>query len=849
MKLCPSCKNGFAATLPACPVCGTSLAGVDEVDEDQLVGMRVADRYELRELLSEGSMGRVYRAVHLALRRSVAVKLLKTSVIPEPEAVSLFEQEAQAVSRLNHPHIVSVIDFGRTPGGQLYLVTEFVGGSTLAELLAQPEPLALARAIDIFHQILAAVEEAHSAQVIHRDLKPENIVVTPLRSGSDFVKVLDFGIAIFRDEAGSTANARRGIDGTPGYIAPETITEGRATEQSDIYALGNVLFEMLTGGAVFHDRSPMALLSMHVTQPAPLLREAAPQRGYSAELEQVVARALAKRETERFASIAEFRSALLYATSLVAPLDLRCNGCVRPRDPATGLCALHGPASTAPVSVPASGRKVDVTSRTLVEAGADHQAALVSRVLHNLVGRQAEAEQAVEFFRSEQRLLEVLGGPGSGKTALLQALEGAAESLGHTVRRMRADASRARRPWYPVRRLVGELIGCGAQPRSAAEVTQSATRFGVLWQHLVGLVLLFGFDSTAAAETGPKRMASIQHAAYWVIATAEDAPAGVCIMADDVLDYDRASQSFLHYLALRIEELRGKLVLSADADFWPVSKLRAVIRPSPLSLHDIRVWLERTANLGPGEVASVAQRIAEASEGNALHAQQAIRGHAEGCRIEQPLRDLLADRLARLSAETLRLLHLICALGSETPRSLLAELAGGVDTLGPLESLTDRGLVLVDQAQNVSPAHASLAQAVLDLAPRDRRRALHAELVAKLEQAGASVFELAHHAHQAELGEQTLQLLRAAGEEACRWADEETAALLHYRRAVHVARWHLLWGEDEEPYLELALALGDALFGSGHRHSAEVVFKEALSGAGRFPSIQQRVRAGLAALS
>ena len=145
MKLCGSCHQGLQGAPDRCPVCDADLADLDEIGGDELVGMVVADKYQLVQLVGDGAMGWVYRGVHQTLEHSVAVKLLKASAAAQPDQVSRFEQEALAVSRLNHPHLVSVIDFGQSPGGLFYLVTEFIGGNTLGDLLYETERLPVGR--------------------------------------------------------------------------------------------------------------------------------------------------------------------------------------------------------------------------------------------------------------------------------------------------------------------------------------------------------------------------------------------------------------------------------------------------------------------------------------------------------------------------------------------------------------------------------------------------------------------------------------------------------------------------------------------------------------------------------
>ena len=160
------------------------------------------DRYRILEQLGQGGMGVVYRAEHVQISKVMAIKLLHREVEDNPENVARFHREAEAASRLDHPNTVQVFDFGRTDAGSLYLTMEYVDGRDLGKIISREGPIPFGRVAYLCAQVAGSIADAHAAGVIHRDLKPENIVVTELRSGSDFVKVLDFGIAKLREEGG-----------------------------------------------------------------------------------------------------------------------------------------------------------------------------------------------------------------------------------------------------------------------------------------------------------------------------------------------------------------------------------------------------------------------------------------------------------------------------------------------------------------------------------------------------------------------------------------------------------------------------------------------------------------------
>ncbi len=266
-------------------------------------------RFRIGEPLGSGGMGTVYRAVQTTMGRPVAVKVLRKEIARDPMAVKRFHREAQAVSVLTHPNVVTVHDFGQLADATLYLVLELIEGRDLANLIEEQRPLPPERVVHIARQILDALEEAHSRGVYHRDLKPENILLSHHAGNIDFVKVVDFGLAKVSAEATLTKTGE--VFGTPVYISPEQARGLRADHRADLYAMGVVLYEMLTGHPPFRGNSGMALLMKHMRERPPSFVEAAPQVELGAALQQTVMRALSKRPEDRFQSAAEMRDALL----------------------------------------------------------------------------------------------------------------------------------------------------------------------------------------------------------------------------------------------------------------------------------------------------------------------------------------------------------------------------------------------------------------------------------------------------------------------------------------------------------------------------------------------------------
>ena len=234
------------------------------------VGEVLAGRYRVLGLLGTGGMGEVYRAEHVHMRKQLAIKVLHTELSGRADVAARFEREAVAAGRIAHPNVVAATDFGRLDDGSFYLALEFVEGESLRSIIGRKGAVPVASAVRIASQVASALEAAHAAQVVHRDLKPDNIMLV---AGSvDVVKVLDFGIAKVSGGVADQALTRVGsVFGTPEYMSPEQAVGEPADARSDLYAVGVLLFEMLTGRKPFIARDSATVLQQQMSQPPPAL--------------------------------------------------------------------------------------------------------------------------------------------------------------------------------------------------------------------------------------------------------------------------------------------------------------------------------------------------------------------------------------------------------------------------------------------------------------------------------------------------------------------------------------------------------------------------------------------------
>jgi serine/threonine-protein kinase len=304
---------------------------MEEVAVDPLVGRTIADKFLIEAFLGGGSMGTVYRARHLALKRSIALKIMRVHGATDPKYAKRFKREASTAFKLDHPSSMRVLDFGQEPDGILYMAMEYIEGRTLAEAILEEWPLSAERISNILAQVLAALAVAHEMGIVHRDLKPENIML--VRSKDDdgveqeSVKVCDFGVAKLveddeeEDQKGgpipdmrattsnTTTLTKHGMTvGTPLYMAPEQALGQKTDARTDIYACGVVLFQMLTKRLPFEAATPLQVMLKHIEAPAPKPSSLVPN--VDPELERICMKALRKKPESRYQTARAMRAKL-----------------------------------------------------------------------------------------------------------------------------------------------------------------------------------------------------------------------------------------------------------------------------------------------------------------------------------------------------------------------------------------------------------------------------------------------------------------------------------------------------------------------------------------------------------
>jgi len=306
VKICPVCSTEYADDVKFCPNDGQTLRSAAKATD--LVGQVVADRYHVVKKLGEGGMGQVYLAEHVKMGRRSAIKVMNPSMVHDPDAVARFNREASNASRITHPNVCAIYDFGETPDGLIYLAMEFIEGEPLTDLLEREGALPVGRATGIFLQTAEALQAAHDLGIVHRDLKPDNIMLSRRKGGGDTVKVVDFGIAkaVGGDEAGQKVTKTGLVVGTPEFMSPEQLSGDTLDGRSDLYSLALVFYRMLSGKLPFEATTVQETMIKRLTDEPTKLADARPDLSFPAGLQPVLDTALARTPMERYQSVAKF---------------------------------------------------------------------------------------------------------------------------------------------------------------------------------------------------------------------------------------------------------------------------------------------------------------------------------------------------------------------------------------------------------------------------------------------------------------------------------------------------------------------------------------------------------------
>ncbi|HRI65274.1 MAG TPA: protein kinase [Polyangium sp.] len=850
---CPQCATACDPVHRFCHVCGFPISEAVPRTDDPLIGATLPGGYVILDLLGVGGMGRVYRAEQKALGRTVAVKIIHPYLLGDESASVRFITEARASSRLNHPNIVSVFDFGKSDTNQLYLVMEYLRGRDLARVDYEDGPLPFKRIVDVMIQVLAGLGEAHELGIIHRDLKPENIVLEPMRKAGDFVKVVDFGLAKMREVPSSHITSPGIVCGTPDYMSPEQGRGDPIDGRSDLYTCGVLLFQLLTGRLPFEADSPTQVVLMHLTLPPPNPALMVPNRRIPQSLVNVTLKALEKDANRRYQTADQFAAALrgvlaemdaAPATQSPADVALQCRACgtMVPRGQKfCGECGERVVAASIPPPPPPSpaGKRIIPEPPRVPSV----ITSLPTEFPLRFIGRERDLEWlSARRFGMENALsaLSIVGESGVGVTRLLEEFLRINTEAGDVVVKTRPDPWGAHIGYYALRMAITRLAGL---PEGGGEVSDWR---GVTPEARAGLMAVFG-------RTDQPQGAGPSSVRVWSKPTL-----GV------VLPDDRrfTAAEALRWAIMRANERhRGRLVVLAIDDFHAVdgasrNAISDVIAEPPM--HPLLIvaahspsfdtaWIGPSLRLGGLPVSLLMHLAGPALSFRAgatdettmlpLYVDQALRFSLEGG-TNPPLQlaDLIALRIERLPLEVRRVLQAVSVLGDDAGFDDIGRILQddkGITLL--LGKLKEAGLVTQDLG-SFRAAHPMIREIALATTPVAVRKDLHARALVDREGDPLPLpLEVrAQHAQYAQDSLEALMLLERVADRASERGDSE-GAILALRQGLELARREMFRGELDDPekaVLIFSRKLGEVLATSGAYTDADGVLREALDLAG-----------------
>ena len=818
MRLCQQCGASVEDGGRYCSACG---APSDEAGghgaSDPLVGRVVGGSYLLQEVVGVGGMGRVYKAEQSTLGRTVAVKVIHPHLLGDEQTVARFYQEARASSRLNHPNSVSIIDFGRTDDGILYLAMEFLSGKDLALVMHEDGPLPHDRVCNILVNTLDALGEAHELGIVHRDLKPENIILRPLRSGEDLVKVVDFGLATIVGKESSITKPGL-VCGTPDYMSPEQGRGDAVDGRGDLYALGVVLFELLVGHLPYIDDTPTRVVLRHLNDPVPDPRQVSPNREISDKLAEITMKALAKDAGQRFQIARDMQEALRSALD-----DMRvqrqsvtpCPNCGAAVSGSQNFCGECGARLTE--AEPALGSNRSLRPSFYPPLGSQRE----------FVGREEELQQVKEarhIASQGAHWIHVYGEPGVGKTRFLTEIAEVAAAEGDLVIGAGAHPTGAPVPYSAIRTLLAELLEV-----DDSQLARMANRGDELGSTLGGAGVdevmnpsgLFGGD-------GRSRTGAVAEALACAVRRARGrASSGrVMLILDDLNHCDGLTQRTAIELA-RVLGTEPVLLVTAGEDDRGVLA-NEIVKLDGLDSQQAERFLAGSYHL---RLVSGLHQMTASLGGNILplHLEQL---EALGISPEDGppprMADAIALRIERLDVDAQRLLQAAGVLGRTCDLDTLRAVSGN-DGLAGLDELAGSSVVRLDGSK-VSITHPFIADLVAATIPAEARRSLHRKAFEVLSEQRAAPEIRASHAYRGVEPVTSLVVLEKAGDAAMLRGDH-WGAVVEYQRGLAIARRETL--ESGDTIYDSAIAtfsrkLGEALARSGDPSGADGVLREAM---------------------
>jgi hypothetical protein len=839
LRPCPQCGTACDPDHQYCPSCGFPVGAVVMDHVDKMVGQTLPGGYQILDLLSVGGMGRVYRAEQRALGRTVAVKVIHPHLLCDENSIVRFMTEARAASQLNHPNSVSVFDFGKTEDGQPYLVMEFLRGKDLARVSYEQGPLPFKRIVDVLQQVLRALSEAHDLEIVHRDLKPENIILEPLRRGGDFVKVVDFGLAKLKADATTPNVTMPGIVcGTPDYMAPEQGRGDPIDGRSDLYGVGVVLFQLLTGRLPFESENPTQVVLMHLSAPVPDPLAIAPERNIPEPLVRVVQKALEKNADDRYQDAAEFADALEAAmveiqnASNSALASLRPTGAVQCPEclanvPIARFCCDCGERLPVKDERPTARVSPDLPALPLRLYAREEDLAWLQK------GREDEATQLCAY--------RLIGEAGMGKTRLLREFLDGAKGQGDLVVEAAPDPYGAEVAFHTLRQAICGLTGMRPGTGSRREWRDASE------EEQRGLTEVFGNGDAPRSVPPSQRREDIDAAFRWALerSTLRSRGSRVILAIEDLERVDTASLGAFRDALRNYHSARPLMFVATHATLfdpgWGSASPTRTLAGLPASV------LSRIMGNRPSAERLSVEDLAQRGVAP-LYVDQVIRFLTEGGSEPPPrLADLIAHRLGTLKPAARQLLQALAVLGDRADIESLSAVLGEDVDIGASLDLVGEGDMIERSGAQVSLRHPLFREVILLATPAGVRIELHRRTIRLFDKQGAPIEARALHAYHSQESLEALLLLEQIAERAMLRGDEP-AAVNALRRGLDLSRRELYRGELDDPMRAMAIfgrKLGDALTQAGNYADAEGVLREALDMTGPTGSDRAQILASL----
>ncbi len=815
MKSCPKCGATYPDEYNICPQDGAPLAS----DKPSTVARVVDGKYQIVRMVGRGGMGAVYEAIHTTMQRRVALKILNADLVSNPAALERFRREALLSGRLKHPNAITIYDYGMSAIGEAYIVMEFIEGHSLAHELQQAKTLSPLRVVSVLAPVCDAVHAAHAEGIIHRDLKPANIMLEKLRTG-ETVKVLDFGIAKLAMNNPNLMNLTgTGIIGTPQYMSPEQCQAHRIDGRSDVYSIGIIAYEMLTGKLPFDEPTPLATVIAQVKQKPKPLRELRPE--IPPALEAIVMRALEKSPANRYQTAEEFAEAFRSVQRQLAPGSVSVS-IVTPQ----GIPALpleSSPAAPGPFTrvVPAEAPALPKSS-TLPPSSVHLPTGMSGG---EFVGRTPELGVLIAAWQSvttrRGRPVVIFGEAGIGKTRLIEQFMIRLEDVGEgqpILLRMRCDPTRAAAGQLPLSDIrMAAMAYFNPELRAVRSLSPADEQFldGTFFANLCDE----SYASKLAARLAADRNSFFADLTYLCRLLARER--GAVLFLDDAHYADPLLLDFVSHLLRQTRQDR-LLTIVASRPFTSLPDSTPALRNwlqslddtggydqiklPPLSNSEIRLMVEGLLGAQVRLPVSVALMLAEETKGNPYYVCEVVNAmiangqisHGEEtgwvCQdvdefdLPQAIVALVKPLLVRLDDDLADVLAHAAVIGEEFTFDLLQFLTESTeeDLLRHIESALKLGLIREMagwREDRYSFVNTMVHRVLYRRITRRRRKRLHARIAERLEQQAASP-----RASAAALGRQDFTASDLAYHY---FRAEEWRKAIEYALEAGYARWNL----------------------------------------------------------